>query len=85
MRVIPRRRFLTNITCAAGGITAYSLGGLSGIAAWAVNSPAVETTCGKVRGFLNDGICSFRGVRYGASTEGKNLWKSARNCARKGT
>ena len=72
MRVIPRRRFLTNITCAAGGITAYSLGGLSGIAAWAVNSPVVETTSGKVRGFLNDGICSFRGVRYGASTEGKN-------------
>jgi para-nitrobenzyl esterase len=67
-----RRQFLAGIACAAGQATVYSLGGLSSIAAWAVSGPVVETAYGKVRGYRNEGIITFRGVRYGASTEGKN-------------
>ena len=68
-----RRLFLRRAACTAGGIAVtYSLSGLSSVAAWTANAPVVETSYGKVRGFLNDGICSFRGVRYGASTAGKN-------------
>ncbi len=32
----------------------------------------VETASGKVYGYVQDGIVSFRGIPYGASTEGKN-------------
>jgi para-nitrobenzyl esterase len=32
----------------------------------------VETECGKVRGFTRNGIYTFKGIPYGASTEGKN-------------
>ncbi|HTV55546.1 MAG TPA: carboxylesterase family protein [Terriglobia bacterium] len=32
----------------------------------------VETACGKVYGYVKDGIVSFRGIPYGASTAGKN-------------
>ncbi len=73
VREMRRRQFLNSVVYAAGGITAaYSFSGLSSVAAWAVGNPVVETASGKIRGFLNDGIYTFRGVRYGASTEGKN-------------
>jgi para-nitrobenzyl esterase len=36
------------------------------------NKNNVETESGKVFGFLSDGIYSFKGMRYGASTAGKN-------------
>jgi para-nitrobenzyl esterase len=72
-RGMKRRQFLSSFAFAAGGASAvYSIGGLSGTAAWAINNPMAETASGKVRGFLNDGIYTFRGVRYGASTAGKN-------------
>jgi para-nitrobenzyl esterase len=68
-----RRQFFAGVAYAAGGVTvAYSLPGLSSVASWAPSDPVVETASGKVRGFLNNGTCSFRGVRYGASTEQKN-------------
>jgi para-nitrobenzyl esterase len=68
-----RRQFITRSALTAGGIAvSYSIPGLSTIAAWAANAPVVETTYGKVRGYLNDGICTFKGIRYGASTAGKN-------------
>jgi para-nitrobenzyl esterase len=56
----------------------YSIPGLSSVAAWAANAPVVETAYGKVRGYLNDGICTFRGIRYGASTSGKNRFMPPR-------
>lgn len=34
--------------------------------------PVVETASGKLRGALTDGVHSFKGVPYGASTEGAN-------------
>jgi para-nitrobenzyl esterase len=70
--LINRRQFLGGAAFAAGGVTVCSMTGFSTIAARAAIDPVVETASGKVRGFLNDGIYTFRGVRYGASTEGKN-------------
>ena len=34
--------------------------------------PLVETSYGRIRGYLNQGIYTFRGVRYGATTAGQN-------------
>lgn len=34
--------------------------------------PLVKTSHGRIRGYINQGIYTFRGVRYGASTSGKN-------------
>jgi para-nitrobenzyl esterase len=31
-------------------------------------SPVVETSVGKLRGFLDDGVCAFKGVRYGVDS-----------------
>jgi para-nitrobenzyl esterase len=36
------------------------------------NGSIVETECGKVRGYTRNGIHIFKGIPYGASTEGKN-------------
>jgi para-nitrobenzyl esterase len=70
---VERRQFLRSAALVAGGIAVtYSIPGLSSVAAWAANNPVVETASGKVRGFNNQGILTLRGVRYGASTAGKN-------------
>ena len=34
--------------------------------------PVVETQYGKIRGLNHQGVKTFKGIRYGASTEGKN-------------
>jgi para-nitrobenzyl esterase len=74
-----RREFLRNAALVTGGIAVtYSIPGLSNVAAWAANNPVVETVSGKVRGFSNQGILTFRGVRYGASTAGKNRFMPPR-------
>lgn len=38
-------------------------------------SPVVETSNGKVRGYVANGIHTFRGLRYGASTGGPNRFR----------
>lgn len=45
-------------------IAASSLGG----AAWGQDAPVAKTTAGSVRGYNDQGIKAFRGVRYGADT-----------------
>lgn len=42
-------------------------------------TPIVETTGGKLRGALIDGIAAFRGVPYGASTAGENRFMPPRS------
>jgi para-nitrobenzyl esterase len=41
-----------------------------------MNDPVVETTSGKVRGYVQDGVYGFRGIPYGASTGGAQRWKA---------
>jgi para-nitrobenzyl esterase len=39
---------------------------------FAATAPLIETRYGKVRGYRNDDVYTFRGIRYGASTAGAN-------------
>jgi para-nitrobenzyl esterase len=41
------------------------------------STPVVDTTSGKIRGELIDGISAFRGIPYGASTAGANRFMPA--------
>ena len=55
-------------------------------------APVARTTAGRVRGYLDDGICAFRGVRYGATTAGRRFqpplapepWKDVRDATEYG-
>src|SRR5579871_1104791 len=67
-----RRLFLGGSAAVAAGL--WLGGGLAG-RAWAVDSgssggPVGETAYGKIRGRMEGHINAFRGVPYGASTEG---------------
>src|SRR5579864_8886062 len=74
------RRSLMKSSLLGGGAAAVSalLGGLIPTAAFALNDtskyigPVVETATGKVRGVLQAGTHTFRGIPYGASTAGSN-------------
>jgi para-nitrobenzyl esterase len=41
-----------------------------------MNDPVVQTTSGKVLGYVHEGVYGFRGIPYGASTGGTNRWKA---------
>ena len=72
-RGIGRRQFFGWTAAAAAGMTAsYSIHGLAAGAPRAAGDPIVETTYGKVRGYATGGVHTFRGIRYGATTNGKN-------------
>ncbi len=55
-------------------------------------APVARTAAGRVRGYLDDGICAFRGVRYGATTAGRRFqpplapepWKDIRDATEYG-
>jgi para-nitrobenzyl esterase len=80
-----------------GGAALLAGAGLAGLdvfaAAPAVAGQVVDTAAGKVRGAVQGGIHSFKGVPYGASTAGANRfmppvkpkpWSGVRDCLRYG-
>jgi para-nitrobenzyl esterase len=72
-RAISRRSLFRSAAFTAGGLAVgLSPGCRSTTGQAPLVDPVVETSFGKIRGFLNQGIYSFRGVRYGASTAGAN-------------
>jgi len=65
-----RRSFLRGASSvAAGALIADPFARVRAQPGRGVASPVVQTSAGRVRG-LQDGVCSFRGVPYGASTAG---------------
>lgn len=56
------------ILAGAAGATGLSLLSLPGRAAASRSNPVVATVHGEVRGFVDDGVAVFRGIRFGADT-----------------
>jgi para-nitrobenzyl esterase len=70
-RARPDRRMMLLGTAAAVGLTACNGG--SEQAQSDPTSPVANTTYGPVRGTVEDGVAVFKGVRYGATTEGRRF------------
>src|SRR5438309_2496682 len=80
-----RRAFLKSSLAGGGAALAGSLfGGLIPNVAWGAGAtskyepPIVETASGKLRGVIQQGVQTFRGVPYGASTAGSNRFMAPR-------
>jgi len=70
---LARRHFLLGTALAAcAPVTSFSIPAEAPGGPRVTAEPVVETAYGKVRGYVNHGVFTFRGIRYGASTIGKN-------------
>src|SRR5436190_4831616 len=69
-----RRSFLQNSLAATGGLLASRLTSISTFAgSLEGEAPVAATRFGKVRGYLDQGINVFKGVRYGADTSSRRF------------
>lgn len=71
--LLERSLNLAGVAMAAGTVPA-----LVGCAMGSPGEPIVETASGKVRGAAKDGIYTFKGIPYGASTAGANRFQQPR-------
>ena len=68
---IGRRTLFRTMTFTAGGLAVgFAPGCRPAYEETPLVDPVVKTSYGSIRGYLNQGIYTFRGVRYGASTAG---------------
>src|SRR5579871_4782288 len=66
---------------AAGAFAAGTTDGLSTGTVVSCSTPrsaVAMTRYGKVRGYVEDGVLTFKGVPYGATTAGENRWLPAK-------
>ncbi|MBP1599533.1 MAG: Carboxylesterase [Acidobacteria bacterium] len=76
---IGRRTLFRGLAFTASGLAVgFSPGCRSQIEKTQPVDPVVKTSYGKIRGYVNRDIFTFRGVRYGASTGGKNRFMPPR-------
>ena len=69
-----RRNFLRNSLVFAGGVASSRLIAYSASATTLItDSPIASTKYGKVRGYLDQGINVFKGIRYGADTSARRF------------
>jgi para-nitrobenzyl esterase len=70
MTELNRRTFIQKAAILTSGIAATSLIKVPSFASvtFAANSPVTTTKHGQVRGYIDDGINVFKGIRYGADT-----------------
>ena len=76
---VTRRRFLkTSALSSLALVTpgSFAAGVLAPATNMSIAKPLVKTKMGKVRGFVSDGVNTFRGIPYGASTAGMNRFIS---------
>ncbi|MCC6201989.1 MAG: carboxylesterase/lipase family protein [Gammaproteobacteria bacterium] len=72
---LTRRRTAQGLVVGGAAIAFGLMPALQPRAARAASEPVVETRHGRVRGFLAQGVYTFRGVRYGASTSAERRFR----------
>ena len=78
-QTISRRTLFRSLAFTAGGLAVgFTPGCKPAYNETPPIDPVVQTSYGGIRGYLNQGIYTFRGVRYGASTAGQNRFMPPR-------
>ncbi len=80
MQPVSRRSIFRAMAFTAGGLAAGAITGCQPVQekTETLMEPLIETAYGKIRGYINRDIYTFKGVRYGASTGGENRFKPPR-------